>query len=113
MTDLQATRDAVAASVERDEQGNGGCVKDVVTKIVPARRKHLSPEDFAKGNLKGGETFSIDSGLGGSWTVEYTGRNRHGQLVFVRRAKNDWPEQRFYYDTSERAAEALYILVAE
>ena len=80
--------------------------------IVPAKKQFFGAERFAVGNLKKGETFSVDSGLGGSWTLEFDAA--YGpQLLFVRRAKQDWPEVFYRYADSEDASRNLYVLVPE
>lgn len=80
--------------------------------IVPAKQKYFGAKRFAQGNIKQGETFSIDSGLGGSWTVEYV-HHGHSGPVFIRRAKPEWPAETFCFSSDEHAAENVYILVAE
>jgi hypothetical protein len=82
-------------------------------RIVPAKKRHLCPGRFFDGIIKIGDTFHTDSGMGGSWAVEYTGRNRHGQLVFVRRERPGWPRAHFRYDDHAHAARELYELVPE
>ncbi len=81
--------------------------------IVPAKQKHFDAGRFARGNLKLGESFSVDSCLGGSFTVEFKGYEEGGALVFSREARNEWPQAYWVYDTPEDAAKALYILVPE
>ncbi len=78
--------------------------------IVPAKRRFFDVERFAKGKVKLGETFSIDSGLGGSWTVEYVSHEGNGP-VFKRRARHGWPEEHFRYPDAAETARHVFILV--
>lgn len=45
------------------------------------RRKYFGPERFT--DLKAGDSFSMESVLGGSFKVEYTGKIDAGHLEFV------------------------------
>ena len=74
--------------------------------------RHFGPERFARGNLKQGETFSIDSGMGGSWTVKFV-RFEEGGPVFLRTPSVDWPNAIYAFDSPEHAARELYVLVSD
>ncbi len=74
--------------------------------------RHVSPVRFANGNLKRGETFSVDSGMGGSWTVKFV-RFEEGGPVFLRTPSVDWPKAIYAFDSPEHAARELYVLVSE
>ncbi|KKL74083.1 hypothetical protein LCGC14_2068480 [marine sediment metagenome] len=80
--------------------------------IVPAKPRYLGAERFAKGNVKTGETFSVDSGLGGSWMVKYIHHDGVA-LVFRRAARPDWPAADFRYADDADAARHVYILVPD
>ena len=73
-------------------------------------RRFFGPERFADGNLKLGETFSVDSGLGGSFTVAYAG-HVGGRLLFKRQASGDWPADDYWYEDDADAARHVFILV--
>jgi hypothetical protein len=75
--------------------------------IVPARPEYVRAED-----LKAGETYRIDSGLGGSWEVEYLAPNRHGIHVFIRRPRPDWPEKCFWFE-DHQIPSTVYRLVPD
>jgi hypothetical protein len=81
--------------------------------IVPAKPHYFEPERFARGNIKRGETFSVDSGLGGSHTVEYLCHDEAGRVVFVREARPGWPRAMYIYVNEQDAARNVYILVPE
>ena len=92
-------------------------------------QRFFGPERFADGNLKVGETFSVDSGLGGSFVVAYGG-HFGGKLLFEREAggahpypiycassgvmlgtHDGWPAASYWYDNDEDAARHVFILV--
>lgn len=80
--------------------------------FIAAKRKHLNECRFVEGNLKRGETFSVDSGLGGSHTVAYVGHCA-GRLLFEREHTDDWPAARYWFADEQDAARRLFILVPE
>lgn len=57
--------------------------------------EYFKPEQLLKG-----ETYSIRSGLGGSWSVEFVGRV-DGTYKFVRHARPDWPRAEFTFRHEE------------
>lgn len=74
------------------------------------RNKHyFGPERFAKGNLKKGETFSIASGLGGGFLLEYV-EHVGRALIFKQHETGGFPAglHRFADDTI--TAKHLYVL---
>jgi hypothetical protein len=60
----------------------------------------LKPEYFKPEQLLVGQSYSCDSGLGGSWTIEFTGRS-DGRYKFVRHSRPDWPRLEFSYRHEE------------
>ena len=61
---------------------------------VHPKRRFFDAKRFAHDVLKVGDSFSIDSGMGGSWTVTYIGRNQYrGGLTFKREKSPDWPAE--------------------
>ena len=80
--------------------------------IVPAKRKYVDAYLLAQGNVKPGETFSVDSGLWGSWTVAYI-KHDGDRLLFRRAERDDWPEQDFWFANESDAAKHIYTLVPE
>ena len=81
--------------------------------IAPAKKRFFDEQRFARGVLKVGETFSVDSGMGGSWTVAFVGYTDGGYLRFERDARPDWPLQAFTFQTPADAAKEIFILVPE
>ena len=73
--------------------------------IVMAEREFLAPHQ-----LKPGHEYHIDSGLGGSWTVIYTGVE-NGRHKFHREAKPDWPATDFAYKHEEIEAGKVFVHV--
>ena len=81
--------------------------------IVPAKRRFFGAGRFARGNLKRGETFSVDSGLGGSWTIAFDRFTDDGALIFVREERDDWPHETYRYADPTEASEHVYILIPD
>lgn len=73
-------------------------------------RKFFSPDRFAKGNLKDGEKFSINSGLGGSFTVRYDGWDDNSGRGRFRVTDHDFKGLHYAFNP-ERAAQVLFVLV--
>ena len=46
------------------------------------QRQYYSPERFTPGAVKTGETFSTDSGMGGTFLVAFAGYDRSGMSVW-------------------------------
>lgn len=72
--------------------------------IVMAEREFLAPHQ-----LKPGQSYEINSGMGGSWTVKFIG-TRGGLFCFLRKAKPDWPAATFKYKHEEIESK-IYVLV--
>ena len=74
-------------------------------------RKYFSPERFVKGNIKEGETFSTDSGMGGSFVVEFKGWSGHrlNEVGFWQVTNFGFKEIRLAY-TPEQASKNIFIL---
>lgn len=76
--------------------------------IVPAKRKYVAPGRV--NTMKVDETFSIDSGMGGSFTVEYKG-HWNGIAKFKNVNFKDWP---YEYDIPmDKVQERIFILVPD
>lgn len=73
-------------------------------------RRYLGADRFVEGNVKRGETFSVDSNLGGSFVVEYAGHFA-GQLLFERKQQGDFPPTCYWYANETDAAQHVFILV--
>jgi hypothetical protein len=69
-------------------------------------RMYFSPERYQKGNLKIGETFSIDSHLGGTFTIECTGFDGDKPMF---RATNEGWQQMTWCMTTAQASESVFI----
>lgn len=80
--------------------------------FTKAKRKYFGPERFEPGNLKVGEEFSVDSGLGGSHTLKFD-RFIGRRLVFIKRATPDTPQMEYRLAHPEHAARHLFVLVPE
>lgn len=78
--------------------------------IVPACRKFFEAERFDAAKI--GETFSVDSGLGGSFTVEFRGVDPDGLFLFHRRAFQDWPAADYCFSRKD-VVRKVYILVPD
>lgn len=76
--------------------------------IVPACRKFFEAERFDAAKI--GETFSVDSGLGGSFTVEFRGIGPDGLFRFHRPAVHDWPAADYLFSRKDVVSK-VYILV--
>lgn len=74
--------------------------------IVMAEREFLAPHQ-----LKPGHEYHIDSGLGGSWTVIFTGVEGNHRYKFHRPAKPDWPGTDFVYKYAEIEAGKVFVNV--
>lgn len=84
--------------------------------IVPATKRFFDSERFGPDQLKIGDNFAIDSGLGGSWTVTfagYCGQQSKARLRFTRKMRPDWPAKDFYFASPDAASKELYFLVPE
>jgi len=73
-------------------------------------RAYFDADRFAHDNVKVGETFSVDSGLGGSYTVVYRGLDDQRRLVFRRCRSVDWPTHDYIYDNPTEASRHIFIL---
>ena len=73
--------------------------------FTAARRKYYDAAHFA--GVKRGETFSVDSGLGGSFIVEYRGRDSAGRYIFHRHASyhDGFPAQTYRFTADEVGSE--------
>ncbi len=80
--------------------------------IVPATRKYVHP--YRALTFKIGETFSIDSGLGGSFIVAFRGWNedRSAASFVVENPQSSFHGQAYLIPTSD-IPKRLYILVPE
>lgn len=70
--------------------------------IVPASRRHV----YDKSHLVVGQLYSIDSNLGGSFTVQYKGIER-GFHHFVRPERPDWPKRDMLYTWEQVQAQVF------
>jgi hypothetical protein len=77
--------------------------------IVPATRKYLAPERVA--TIKEGETFSIDSNLGGAFTVEYMGRR--GNLTVWRNVSKGWESYTYEIPLADVPKRIFILIPAE
>ena len=73
---------------------------------VESYRHSFSAEYFAAAKL--GELFEVDSGLGGSFTVELKSRDKDGVMLFAV-TNPEWPYK--YKYTNEQAAEHVFIIM--
>ena len=80
--------------------------------IVPATRQFFGAERYL--GLKRGETFSLDSGLGGSHIVAFKFWNddRSAAMFEIESPGSDFDGQGYIIDTDD-LPNRLYILVAE
>ena len=69
------------------------------------KRNYYSTHRFVRGNIKEGETFSIDSNMGGSFTVKLVGWRKERGLW--RCINPDW-EALSWLLSPEQAAERLF-----
>jgi hypothetical protein len=79
--------------------------------IVPADR-HFFNTTAIFDDAKVGDAFETDSGLGGSHTIIFQGKTEEGKYIFLRPAREDWPEATFRYGP-DAVLSAVYILLPD
>lgn len=100
--------DTVQADVETTSLEELGAAATIYDRTMLASRAHFSSKRFAAGAVKVGDTFSIDSGLGGVWTIEYVRHDGEG-LIFKRPASPGWPAETFTYKDAAEAAACIRV----
>lgn len=78
--------------------------------ITTTKRRFFGAERFAEGNLKVGETFSVDSSMGEGWTIAYV-RHLNGGPVFRNVSKTGWVPDCIHYLNDAEAARHVFILI--
>ena len=74
-------------------------------------RKFFTYKRFEKGNIKEGETFSVDSGMGGSFLIEFKGWSGHKlNERGLWKVRNIGFNEINYSFTPEQAAKNIFIL---
>lgn len=61
---------------------------------------------------KPGEKFETPSGLGGTFSIEFVRKTANDRFVFLRRRKEDWPEETYTFTASELKTK-VYVLVPD